>query len=130
MRFAAAGMAALLVALGAAGCSLSKPAKPAVQVDPNAYPANYRNEIASLLRTMLTNRLDFSGAFISQPVLKQVGDSQHYVVCVQLNGSEHKDKAAIFLAGGVNQFIQATPELCGDAVYQPFGELAGVVPSR
>ena len=34
-----------------------------------------------------------------------------------------KQKAAIFFGNRINQFVDATPELCGGAQYQPFPEL-------
>lgn len=136
MRILRAGLALLLVAAAAvlAGCSggfggPKRPATPVVPVDPNLYPSNYRVQLVRLLLTMLTDRADYTNAFISQPVLKQVTDSQHYVVCVQFtNHSPPKAKVAIFLAGVVTQFVDATPELCGDAAYQPFPELASLLP--
>ncbi len=92
-----------------------------VPVDPNALPPNYRQQIAAYLGTQLLDRAEYRGAFISAPVLKPVGRSQHIVVCVQLNGhSERKDKVAIYLSGVMTQFVDSTPEQCADAAYQPF----------
>lgn len=98
--------------------------------DPNAFPANYRIQIARFLATQLTDRADFRGALISPPVLKPVGDSQHYVVCLQFNGhTQIRNKVAIYLAGEITQFIDSKPEQCADAAYQPFKELESVTPS-
>jgi hypothetical protein len=128
MKIARAGLAMALASMSVAGCS-SAP-KPAPVIDPNAFPANYRNQIATFLMTVLTDRADFRSSLIAPPVLKQVGDSQHYVVCVQLNGrNQHKDKALIYLAGAVNQYVDAAPGQCADAAYQPFTELVGLAPS-
>jgi len=67
---------------------------------------------------------------ISEPVLKPVGDSQHYIVCVQFNPrSQIKTKAAVFLSGQMTQFIDATPAQCADATYQPFKELDAAIPA-
>jgi hypothetical protein len=67
---------------------------------------------------------------ISEPVLKPVGPSQHYIVCVQFNPrSQIKTKAAVFLSGQMTQFIDATPEQCGDAAFQPFKELDAAIPA-
>jgi len=126
-------------ALGLAGCSHlpslggSKPPEPKVSVDANVYPANYRRQIAIMLRTTLTDRAEFNGAMISAPALKPVADSTnlHYVVCLQLN--EHdgpKTKVVIYLAGSPTQFIDATPQECGDAAYQPFTELVYAKPAK
>jgi hypothetical protein len=77
----------------------------------------------------LTNRADFRGAMISEPALKPIEQSQHYVVCVQFNPrSAIKTKAAVYLSGQMTQFVDATPEQCADASYQPFKELEAASP--
>ena len=123
-------LSALLPAvLAASGCS-SKKDEPQVAADPNAFPANYRKDITKFLTQSLTNRADFHGAMISEPALKPVEDSQHYVVCVQFNPkSSIKTKAVIFLAGQMTQFVDSTPAECADAVYQPFKELDAATPA-
>ena len=119
--------AVLPVAL-AAGCS--KKDQPQVAADSNAYPSNYRKDIVKFLTQSLTNRADFRGAMISEPALKPVEDSQHYVVCVQFNPkSSIKTKAVVFLGGQMTQFVDSTPAQCADAVYQPFKELDAATPA-
>jgi len=99
--------------------------------DPNAYPANYRTQLVAFIRQSLTDRADYRGALISQPVLKPFGDHPHYIVCLQFNGrSQIKNKVALFLAGQLTQFIDSTPEQCADAAYQPFKELETALPSQ
>jgi hypothetical protein len=129
-------IAALLAASTLAGCSGSgisdlfgsKP-QTAPAVDPNAYPANYRKQIAGYLITELADRADFQGALIAAPAIKPVGQSQRYVVCLQFNGHNlRKDRVAIYLAGSLQQYVKPTQEQCGDAAYQPFDELAAVTP--
>jgi hypothetical protein len=123
------GFAALLLAAAVAGCSGFGAKKDPAATDPNTFPANYRIQISQFLAQSLTNRADFRNAQISAPVLKSVGDSQRYTVCVRLNGNGlAKDKVAIYYGGMMAQFVDATPELCGDAVYTPFRELSGALP--
>jgi hypothetical protein len=112
-----------------AGCSgFSQNQQPAT--DPNVFPANYRSTLVAFLRQSLTNRSDFRGVMLSEPALKPVGPSQHYVVCVQFNPqSAIKTQAAVYLAGQMTQFIDAAPEQCADAAYQPFKELDAAGPS-
>jgi hypothetical protein len=119
-----------LIALAVAGCTgFGGPKKDAAPTDPNAYPANYRAQIATFLSQSLTTRADFRGAFISQPMLKPVGDSQRYVVCLQFNGNgQVKNKVALYFAGMIAQFVDPTPGQCGDAAYTPFTELAAKLP--
>ena len=102
-------MILIMTAAALAGCSKDK--QTAV-IDANALPTNYRSTLVAFLRQSLTNRADFRGAMISEPVLKPVGDSQHYIVCVQFNPR-----------------IDATPEQCADATYQPFKELDAAIPA-
>lgn len=117
----------VLVALSLAACSSKGAPQPAV--DPNSFPANYKTQIATYLQTVLSDRADFRNSLISAPVMKQVGDSQHYVACVQLNGhNQHRDKAVIYLAGSINQFIDATGDQCTGVAYEPFKELAALTP--
>ncbi len=123
-------VAAVLIAMALAGCSgFGGPKKDAAPIDPNAYPANYRSQIATFLRQSLTNRADFHGALISQPMLMPIGDSQRYMVCVQFHGNgQVKTKVAIYFGGLIAQFIDATPEQCGAVAYTPFTELAAALP--
>lgn len=127
MKIHRAGMILIMAAGALAGCSKGQPT---AAIDPNVSPANYRTALVTFLRQSLTNRADFRGAMISEPTLKPVGGSQHYVVCVQFNPrSAIKTKAAVYLAGQMTQFIDATPEQCADASYQPFKELDAATPS-
>jgi hypothetical protein len=120
----ARALAVMMLGAFCFGCS-NNPNKPNEVVESNVVPANYRDQIASFLSTVLTDNADFRNALIAPPVLKPVGANQHYVACVQLNGyNQHKDKAIIYFAGSINQVVDATPEECGGAAYGPFPELA------
>ena len=121
--------AAVVLLLGAlcVGCSSNK--KTSEVVEANAFPATYKDQIATFLTTSLSDGADFRNAMLSPPVLKPVGQNQHYVSCVLLNGrNQHKEKAVIYFNGGINQFVDATPDECGGVDYQPFPELAKFAP--
>jgi len=122
-RLSATAFAASLLA----GCSTSKPeALP----DPNTLPANYRADIVAFLRQSLADRAMFRGATIAPPALKPIGDAQRYMVCVRLNShGQILNKVAVYFGGRVQQFVDATPDECGDAAYQPFPELAAATPA-
>jgi hypothetical protein len=124
-------MALVVAASALAGCSGFGDKQQPAAVDPNTIPVNYRSTLVAFLRQSLTNRADFRGAMISEPALKPVGESQHYVVCVQFNPRSviKTTKAAVYLSGQMTQFIDATPEQCGDAVYSPFKELDAATPA-
>ena len=120
-------MVLVMAAAALAGCSNRKDQQ---VIDPDAVPTNYRSTLVAFLRQSLTNRADFRGAMISEPALKPVGPSQHYVVCLQFNPrSQIKTKAAVFLSGQMTQFVDATPEQCAGASYQPFKELDAAIPA-
>jgi hypothetical protein len=134
-----AGVGCLLAALALAGCGGSslfggpKRNQAAAAVDPNAYPANYRKQIATMLSTVLTNRGDYHGALIAEPALKPVAESStpHYVVCIQLNGrNPPRTKVVVYLDGVPTQFIDATPEQCTGVPYQSFTELELETPQK
>jgi hypothetical protein len=136
MTIARTGLAIVLASIVAAGCTnggylFNGPKKdtgPAV--DANPYPTNYRNQVATFLITELSDRADYRASFIAQPVLMPFGTNQHYVVCVRLDGhGQHKDKAVVYLAGSINQYIDATPEQCASAPYEPFKELVPLMPT-
>lgn len=119
----------LAVAVMLAGCSSVSKKKEDTPAEPNAFPANYRTQIAQFLRQSLVSRTDFRGAQISPPMLTQVGDAQRYIVCVQFNpASQIKPKVAIYFGGLVSQFVDSTPAQCAAAAYQPFKELEAAVP--
>ena len=121
-RGVARSLAVMMLGVFCIGCSNNKPNE---VVDSDIAPANYRDQIASFLSTLLTDNADFRNSLIAPPVLKPVGANQHYVACVQLNGhNQHKDKAIIYFAGSINQVVDATPEECSGAAYGPFPELA------
>jgi len=124
MKIACLKVTLLLASIAIAGCSTPKPA-----VDPNVMPTDYRNQIASYLGQVVTDRADFRNSMIGALVLKQVGSGEHYIVCVMLNGhNQHKEKVVIYLGTNINQFVDATPGQCADAAYQPFKELAALLP--
>jgi hypothetical protein len=130
MRIRHAGMALLLMAV-VAGCSSSGKKTPDDAIQPNVYPANYRNQVTRFLMTTLTDPADFRTALIAAPTLKQVGDNQHYIVCIQLNGhAPPREKVAIYLGGSITQFVDAPPGDCAGAAYQPFTELQHASPSK
>ena len=124
-------MAAFL-AIAVAGCSFNTTLPAAPAVDPNLYPQNYRKQVAIFLSQQLMDRADFRGARISPLMLKQVGDGQHYIVCLQFNGNgEIKNKVAIYLAGEITAICRCHPRaLCGGAAYTPFTELEQTLPGE
>jgi hypothetical protein len=132
------GVVCLLAAMALGGCGGSSlfggPKRQAAPpVDPNAYPANYRTQIATMLTTVLSDRADYHRALIAPPELKPVAESStpHYVVCIQLNGhSQPRTKVVVYLQGIPTQFIDATPDQCTGVAYQSFTELELETPQK
>jgi hypothetical protein len=132
------GVVCLFAALALGGCGGSSlfggpKRQAAAPVDPNAYPANYRTQIATMLTTALSDRADYHRALIAPPELKPVAESStpHYVVCIQLNGhSQPRTKVVVYLEGIPTQFIDATPEQCTGVAYQSFTELELETPQK
>jgi len=92
-------------------------------VNPNVYPKDYK---AALLR-FLPGYRDPTGirnAYLAAPVLKEIGSQSRYVACLRFEAPDGgHEYAAVFFAETLNQFVEATPQLCGGAAYQSFPEL-------
>jgi hypothetical protein len=93
-------------------------------------PQNYKSELLAFMQTYLNDPTDVREAQIAEPVLKPVGSSNRYVVCLRYNAKDSqgrymgaKDSVAVYLRGRFNQLVSATGETCKGAVYQPFPEM-------
>ena len=129
------GWTSLLIGLVAGGCSMfgggDKSDAPAIVVDPNLFPSDYKAQVLGLMQSRLADPTGVRGAFISDPMLKPVEGTTdaRYVVCVRYdakNGSGRylgsKDRVAFFLAGKLNQFVDDIANNCVGANYMPFPE--------
>jgi len=135
-------MAISLLAAWLGGCSGTSMSdfsfgkdKAAPPVDPTQFPADYKPEIASFMRTYLTNPTKVRDAYVGTPVLKPFGGKQQYMTCVRYNprNSENKyegntQNVVIFLSGKLNQFVPDDPQLCTGLAYQRFPEIESMVP--
>jgi hypothetical protein len=119
-------------ALLLAGCALTKPAV-APAVDPNIFPSSYRADMLSFLQVWLIDPTGIREAGVIPPTLKPFDTQDRYVVCVRYDARDGDrkylgvtEKAAIYFGAKINQFVDATPALCGGTPYQPFPELAAL----
>lgn len=126
MKIAASACLLSALAVGLIGCSSSK--QP--EENPNIFPADYKNEILFTMTNTLEDPTNIRNAFVSEPVLRQAGKEERYVVCVRSdsrNANKHytgsKDRIGYFYAGHLTQLVEATKEQCGSAAYKPFPEL-------
>lgn len=123
----------VLLVLTVAACSTKAPPP----VDPNLFPTDYRKEVLDTMKNTLPVNTNVRDAFISAPVLTPVGKDQRYTVCVRSNSRDMesnytgpKDRIAYFYGGHLNQLIDATPEQCANAAYQPFPELEHICQAK
>ncbi|HTT48406.1 MAG TPA: hypothetical protein VMG39_10455 [Pseudolabrys sp.] len=119
--FLVAAMAGALAACGG---------KKEVLVDPNLFPANYKQEIIDTLARTLVDPTNIRNAFISDPALTQVENDQRYTACVRYTARDaarqygpSTDRIAYFYGGHLNQLVKTTKDECAKAAYKPFPEL-------
>ena len=128
MKIAASACLLSVLAVGLTGCSGSGSKQP--EENPNVFPADYKNEILLTMTNTLEDPTNIRDAFISEPVLRQAGKEERYVICVRSdsrNANKHytgnKDRIGYFYAGHLTQLVDASKEQCGNAAYKPFPEL-------
>lgn len=126
MRQRTGSWLAMTTAVALAACSSSKE----VPVDPNVFPANYKQEILDTLSATLVDPTNIRNAFVTDPALTTVDKDQRYAACVRFTPRDATrtygpsvDRIAYFYGGHLNQLVAATPEQCGKAPYKPFPEL-------
>ncbi len=116
---------AAVMALALAACATEEK-----KVDPNLFPANYKNEILLTMQRVVVDPTNIRGAFITDPILDPNGPIKRYYVCVRSDARGYnreytgsKDRIAYFFGGQLSQLVDATPDQCGKAPYKPFPEL-------
>jgi hypothetical protein len=92
-------------------------------------PENYKPEILAMLHVYLRDPTQIRDAAASEPKLQSVGQRKRYVVCLRFNAKKSngeyagtKQYLAVFVAGRLDQLIEAKPEECAVAEYRPFPE--------
>ena len=98
-----------------------------------AIPVSYRADITAFMRTYLNNPVGIRDAAVSEPALKTFDNASRYVVCVRYNARNSrgqyagpKDSLVLFRDGRLDRVIDNGREMCKDAAYQPFPELAQI----
>ena len=124
-------LAALGLAFGLALAACSSSSK-IENVEPNIFPAKYKDEIIATLTPVLSDPTNLRDTFITEPTLTATPGSkdQRYTVCVRYNARDpnHRymgitDRIGYFYGGHLNQLIEANKDQCGKAAYKPFPEL-------
>ena len=95
----------------------------------NPRPASYKSDLIAMLRVYLNNPTQIRDASLSEPMLVPVVGRNRYVVCLRLDAKRSsgqytgsREYIAIFLAGRLDQLVDAKAEQCKTAEYQPFPE--------
>ncbi len=124
--------ATILLAIGAAALTACH-YQPKIEANAVPLPEEYKEQIETYVRNQLADPTGIRNAFMSQPTLRPVSaNTMRYVVCFKYEAKDNNDRrrysgskeyAAIFYDRRVQQFTGATPELCGQAAYQPYLEL-------
>lgn len=97
---------------------------------PQVFPANYRSDILSFMRTYLNNPSQVRDAAVTEPTQRSIGGRQRYVTCLRYNARDSagrytgaSDRLAVFFEGRFDQLIERAAEHCSGAAYMPFPEL-------
>ncbi|HEY3681173.1 MAG TPA: hypothetical protein VGL45_20865 [Bradyrhizobium sp.] len=94
------------------------------------FPNNYRPELLAFLKTYINNPAGIHDAVIAQPVQRDVGGRQRYVVCVKYsardfdgNYRDARDHALVYVDGRLDHIVDKSGDLCAGATYAAFPEL-------
>jgi hypothetical protein len=122
-------LAAAVILCGCTVARLSHDDSDGAEDPRNPQPANYRSDILAMLRIYLNNPTEIKDASIAAPALMRIGTRDRYGICLRLNARKisgeytgSKDYVAIFVAGRLDQLVDAKREQCLAADYQPFPE--------
>jgi hypothetical protein len=100
--------------------------------NPNLFPTDYKREIIDTLKKLFARNdtIRVSGAFVSDPVMRPVGNAQRYTACVRYTAHGVSPgeignalRLGYFYGGHLTQLIEVTPDECANAVYKPLPEL-------
>ncbi len=134
-------LACLIIGLGLllVACTHSRSLSDAAGGDDeeiNAYPTNYKTDILAAMHVYLNDPTGIRDAGISDPVLKPVGSTKRYVVCLRYNAKTRfdakkgsndyagvKETVAVFMAGRFDRFAETARDTCAGATYTPFPAL-------
>ncbi len=135
MKIAASACLLSVLAVGLIGCSGSGSKQP--EENPNVFPADYKNEILLTMTSTLDDPTNIRGAFISEPVLRQAGKEERYVVCVRSdsrNANKHytgsKDRIGYFYAGHLNSADRCDQRAMRQCRLQAFPRTGKALPGQ
>jgi hypothetical protein len=90
----------------------------------------YKADIVAFMHTYLNDPTGVRDAFISEPALRTLENTERYTVCLRYTarkgGGQYapsKDSLVLFREGRLDRVVDTAKEACKDAAYQPFPEL-------
>jgi len=114
----------------------------------NKFPDNHKSDLLGAMHAYVVDPTNIRDAFLSDPVIRQIGTQNRYTACVRFNAKNgdgryvgSRDLMAIFANGRFDQFVDQTPppgetspsaaalqakEACAQAEYKPFPELGAL----
>lgn len=123
-----------LVALGLAGCAGSN--SPDLDLSSistsggvQPFPANYRAELPSFLRTYLNDPRGIREAALAEPAQRNVQGRQLYVACLRYNAQNGgtytgaRERAVVFVGGRLDRLIEDGSSFCSGATYVPYPDI-------
>jgi hypothetical protein len=94
------------------------------------FPANYRAELLSFMRTYLNDPTNVRQAAISEPVQRHIGGIRRYFLCVRYDARDSTgrytgvaDRAALYLDGRFDRLVEKSQDFCPAPAYAAFPEL-------
>jgi hypothetical protein len=127
--------AILLLPVALAACAGSDEVKSITYTDDRGvtnqpFPANFKSEILSFMRTYLNNPVGVRDAAMAEPVQRVVGGRLRYVSCLRFNARdsggnyrEPRERAILYVDGRLDRITENASDPCAGAVYAPFPEL-------
>ena len=98
------------------------------------YPANYKAELLSFLRTYLNDPRGVRGAEIAELVQRTVGGRLRFVSCLRFNPREAdgsyrgiRERGIAYVDGRLDRIIENAGEICAGATYAPFPEMEKMI---
>jgi hypothetical protein len=98
------------------------------------FPANYRGEMLSFMKTYLNNPVGVKDAMMAEPVQRTVGGRLRYVVCVRYNAKDSgggylgvRERAVLFVDARLDRIVEDASEICAGAAYAPYPDLEKMV---
>lgn len=122
-----------MLIVGVAGCTSNDDMSTMTDrgaMENQPYPANYRPQLLSFLRTYLNDPRGVRDAAIAEPAQKKVAGRLRYVACLRFNArgadggySGIKERGAMYIDARFDRMIEDVTELCEGAAYAPFPEM-------